>query len=140
VARLYPQALGAHTHTHTHTPVTLLSSVLTPLQVTRTILPSVVLLIIPLHGPNRKHRFQPYLCCCMRMLCRWNVFIEPFPSNSHSFLLGIYGLPTDVFLLFRCRCLEVNDVSEPFSSNSCFSASRVLALSKYTTISYFPYL
>jgi hypothetical protein len=32
------------------------------------------------------------------------------------------------------RCLETNVVSEPFTSNGCFSGSTVLALSKYVTI------
>jgi hypothetical protein len=35
--------------------------------------------------------------------------------------------------LFHGRCLETN-ASEPFSSNSCFSGSTVLALSKYATL------
>jgi hypothetical protein len=34
------------------------------------ILASIVLLINPLHGQSRRHRFQQYLHCCMRMLLR----------------------------------------------------------------------
>jgi hypothetical protein len=48
------------------------------------IFPSVVLLIMPLHGPSRKHRFQQYLCICMRIRCRGNVFTEPLPRNGST--------------------------------------------------------
>jgi hypothetical protein len=33
-----------------------------------------VILITPLHGSSRKHRFQRYLYCCMHIICRGNVF------------------------------------------------------------------
>jgi hypothetical protein len=38
-----------------------------------TIPASIILLITPLHRPSRKHRFQLYLYCCMRIRCRGNV-------------------------------------------------------------------
>jgi hypothetical protein len=44
--------------------------------------PTIVLLITPLHGPSRKHRFQQYLYCCMRIRCCGNVFTAPLPRNS----------------------------------------------------------
>jgi hypothetical protein len=41
------------------------------------------LLIIPLHGPSRKHRLQKYLYC-MRTLCSGNVFTEPLSGNGST--------------------------------------------------------
>jgi hypothetical protein len=67
----------------------------------------IVFLTTPLHGPSRKHRFQKYLYCCIRIRCRGNVFTEPLPR-----------------------------ISEPFASNGCFSRSTVLALSKYATVAF----
>jgi hypothetical protein len=40
-----------------------------------------VFLITHLHGPSRKHRFQQYFYCCMRIPCRGNLFNEPLPRN-----------------------------------------------------------
>jgi hypothetical protein len=37
-------------------------------------------------------------------------------------------------VLFRGLCQKMNVVSEPFSSNGCFSGSTVLDLSKYAAI------
>jgi hypothetical protein len=42
------------------------------------------LLRIPLHGPSRKHRFQHYLYCCIRIRCRGNMFTEPLPRNGST--------------------------------------------------------
>jgi hypothetical protein len=69
---------------------------------------SEVILMTLLHGPNRKHRFQQYLCCCMRIRYRGNVFTN--------------------------RCLESDVASEPLASNGSFSGSTVHALSKCATI------
>jgi hypothetical protein len=69
---------------------------------------TIVFLITPLHGPSRKHRFQQYLCFCMRAV-----------------VAGMC-LPS--------RCLETNVVLEPFASNVCFCGSTVLALSKHATV------
>jgi hypothetical protein len=46
------------------------------------VLASVVLLITPLHGPSRTHRFQQYLYCHMCSRCRGNMFTEPLPING----------------------------------------------------------
>jgi hypothetical protein len=46
---------------------------------------AVAFLITPLHGPSIKHRSQQYLYCCMRILCRGNLFTEPLPRNECSF-------------------------------------------------------
>jgi hypothetical protein len=59
-----------------------LKSSLTADQFQRTILASTVLFITSLHGPSRKHRFQQYLHCCMRICCRWNVLIESLPRKG----------------------------------------------------------
>jgi hypothetical protein len=40
----------------------------------------------PLYGPSRKHRFQQYLYCCMRIRCHGNVFTEPLPRNGSGIL------------------------------------------------------
>jgi hypothetical protein len=48
-----------------------------------TILTSIVL-ITPLHGPRRKHRFQQYLYCYIRFPCRVYVFTEPMPRNGST--------------------------------------------------------
>jgi hypothetical protein len=42
----------------------------------------VAFLITPRQGPSRKHRFQQYLCYCMRIHCCGNVFTEPLPRND----------------------------------------------------------
>jgi hypothetical protein len=47
-----------------------------------TLLASVVLFITPMHGPSRKHRFQQYFYCSMRIRYRGNVFTEPLPTNG----------------------------------------------------------
>jgi hypothetical protein len=39
-------------------------------------------LLTPLHGPSRKHSFQEYLYCCMRICWHDNVFTEPLPRNG----------------------------------------------------------
>jgi hypothetical protein len=71
-----------------------------------------------------------------RIRCRGNVFTEPFPRSRRIFLLIKNLLPSNKrrTVVFRSRCLEKNVVSEPFTSNGCFSDSTVLALSKYVTI------
>jgi hypothetical protein len=38
--------------------------------------------ITTLHGPNRKHRFQQFPCCCLRIRCHGNVFTELLPNNE----------------------------------------------------------
>jgi hypothetical protein len=38
------------------------------------------------HGTHRK-RFQQFIHCCVCILCRGNVFIEPFPSINGGFSL-----------------------------------------------------
>jgi hypothetical protein len=74
-------------------------------------------------GPSRKHRFQHFLYCCVRICCRGNVFTDPFASSDR---------------VFRCpprgRCLEMNVILEPFASNGCFSGFTVLTSNKYDTI------
>jgi hypothetical protein len=64
-----------------------------------------VLLIIILHGPSRKHRFQQYLYCCMRVRCSGNVFTEPLPSNGST----LYNIFTGeyVFLLWSRNFLHL---------------------------------
>jgi hypothetical protein len=47
-------------------------------------LASIVLLITPLHGPSRKHRFQQYLYCRMRIRCRGYMFTESLPRNGST--------------------------------------------------------
>jgi hypothetical protein len=47
------------------------------------ILASTVL-ITPFHGPSRKHRFEHYLYCCMRIRCRGNVFTKPLNTNGST--------------------------------------------------------
>jgi hypothetical protein len=42
------------------------------------------LLITPLHGPNRKHRFQQYFYCYMCIRCRGDMFTEPLPRNGST--------------------------------------------------------
>jgi hypothetical protein len=48
------------------------------------VLASTVLLITSLHGPSRKPRFRQYLYCCMRMICRRNVFTQPLPRHGST--------------------------------------------------------
>jgi hypothetical protein len=43
-----------------------------------------VVLITPLHGPSRKHRFEQYIYCCMYICCSGNVFTELLPINSST--------------------------------------------------------
>jgi hypothetical protein len=62
----------------------------------------IVFLITPRHGPSRKRLFQPYLCCCMRIRCRWDVFTDPFPSIGRLFLLIKNLLPSNQW----CRGLK----------------------------------
>jgi hypothetical protein len=69
----------------------------------------IIFLITSLHGPIRKHRFQQYLHCCIRIRCSVNVFTETLP--------------------------RISVVSEPFSSDGCFSGSTLFVFSKYATIS-----
>jgi hypothetical protein len=47
-----------------------------------TVLALVVLLRTPVYGPSRKHRFQQYGYCYMRIRCRGKVFTEPLPRNG----------------------------------------------------------
>jgi hypothetical protein len=68
----------------------------------------IVFLRTPLHGPSRKHHYQRYLYCCMRI------------RFAGTCLLS--------------RCLEANVVSEPFASNSSFSVSTDLSLSKFAIL------
>jgi hypothetical protein len=81
VAQLYPQALGS------------LRLAGLPRLHTRYSLPSFssVFLITPLHGPSRKHRFQQYFYCCMRIRCRGNVFTEPLFRNG-STLYSVFNV------------------------------------------------
>jgi hypothetical protein len=73
-----------------------------------TVLASVVL-ITPLRGSSRKHRFELFLYCCMRICCRENVFTEAFPSSGRLFLLiKICCLVVNVVLLFVPRSLPRN--------------------------------
>jgi hypothetical protein len=44
----------------------------------------IVLFITPLHRPSRKHSFQQYIYCCMRIRCRGNVFTELLPRNGST--------------------------------------------------------
>jgi hypothetical protein len=44
--------------------------------------PQLSSFITTLHGPNRKHRFQQFLYCCLRIRCRGNLFTNPLPSNE----------------------------------------------------------
>jgi hypothetical protein len=59
------------------------------------ILAPLALLITPLYGHSRKHRFQQYLCCCLRIRSGGNMFTEPLPRNGytrynmHGALLGM---------------------------------------------------
>jgi hypothetical protein len=64
----------------------------------------IVFLIIPLHGPSRKHRF-----------------------DSIS-IVGRVSVAAGTCL--PRRCLEMNVVSMPFASNGCFSGFTFLTLSK----------
>jgi hypothetical protein len=54
--------------------------------------PKLSSFITNLHGPNRKHRFQQYLYCCLRIRCSGNVFTEPLPSNERLLWLHYSGL------------------------------------------------
>jgi hypothetical protein len=47
-----------------------------------TILVSIGLLVIPLHGPSIIHRFQGYIYCCMRICCCGNLFTNSLPRNG----------------------------------------------------------
>jgi hypothetical protein len=42
----------------------------------------IFFLVTHLHGPNRKHRFEEYIYCCMRIRYRGNVFTDPLPRNG----------------------------------------------------------
>jgi hypothetical protein len=58
------------------------------------VLTPTVLLKAPLHEPVRKHRFQQYIYCCMRIRCRGEVFTEPLPRNDSTRynILGYNGM------------------------------------------------
>jgi hypothetical protein len=43
---------------------------------------ALIVLIIPLHRPSEKHRFQQYLYCCMCIHCCGNVFTKLLLRNS----------------------------------------------------------
>jgi hypothetical protein len=58
--------------------------ILTRLHTEIPFLASVALLITHLHGPSRKHCFQQYLSCCMRIRCRGNVFTELLLRNGFT--------------------------------------------------------
>jgi hypothetical protein len=45
----------------------------------------VVFLKTHLRGPSTKHRFQQYLHCCTRIICRGKVFTEQLPRNEWYF-------------------------------------------------------
>jgi hypothetical protein len=46
------------------------------------LLSPTAVLIARLHGSSRKHRFQNYLYCRIRIRCCGNVFTEPLPRNG----------------------------------------------------------
>jgi hypothetical protein len=48
---------------------------------TTTAKPQLSSFITTLHGPNIKHNFQQYLCCCLRIRWGGNVFTDPLPGN-----------------------------------------------------------
>jgi hypothetical protein len=50
-------------------------------------LPRFILAIQPRHLPDKKHNFQQFFYCCVRICCRRHVFIEPLPSKGHFFQL-----------------------------------------------------
>jgi hypothetical protein len=47
-------------------------------------LPRLLTCIYLRRGPYRKHQFQQFLCCFLRIRCCRNVFTEPLPSNAVS--------------------------------------------------------
>jgi hypothetical protein len=55
--------------------------------------------VTPWHGPSRKHLFQKYLYCCMRIRCCGNVFTEPLPRNGFGILLISRSLRHNGFTL-----------------------------------------
>jgi hypothetical protein len=88
------------------------------------------------HGPGGKHHSSvavPLLRSCLLG------FLRDCYSGSP---LAHWWLPSNIFLsrLFCGCCLEMNVVSESFTSNGCFSGSAILALSKYATIHTVPNL
>jgi hypothetical protein len=73
------------------------------------VLAPVVLLIIPRQRPPQKPQFPTVPPRLHANCCRRNLFVCD-------------------------HCLETNVVSEPFTSNGCFSGSTVLVLCKYATV------
>jgi hypothetical protein len=45
-----------------------------------------------LHGPNIKHYSQQFLCCCLHIRCRGNLFTEPLPNNAYLLWLHYFVL------------------------------------------------
>jgi hypothetical protein len=64
------------------------------------------------------------------------VFTEPFPGSGRLSLLIKNLLVSNGrrSLSVLRRCLETNVVSEPITSNICFSGCTALSLSKYAKI------
>jgi hypothetical protein len=91
-----------------------------------------VLHITPRPGPHRKYSSSivapvTFIVTCLAAKAppgsgRVYLLIKNLPSNGRHSVFCFEALPRN------------NDVSEPFSSNGCFSGSAFLALSKYATI------
>jgi hypothetical protein len=103
--------------------------------------------ITTLHGPNRKHRSQQFLNCCLRIRCRGNLFTEPLPSNGRLLWLHYSSLQGSCHSIFRCSPLFMTALNKgicllstsPFwypQKDLCgdVSASETLGPCKYTAL------
>jgi hypothetical protein len=52
-----------------------------------------------LHPPNRKHLSQQFLCCCLCIRSRGNLFTEPLPSNGCLIWLHYAGLEASCHII-----------------------------------------
>jgi hypothetical protein len=92
-------------------PADSLTSLLDPLQ-SSAALSTTKPQLCSLHAPNRKHRFERYLCYCLRIRCRGNVFTEPLPSSERHPWHHCSGLRTSCQLLgSRKPCVIVNRIN-----------------------------
>jgi hypothetical protein len=69
--------------------------------------PKLVPLIIPWHGPCRKHRFQQFLYCCAMIHCRGDTFAKALLSNGCVYLLIRNLLPSNGRCFVACFAVVI---------------------------------
>jgi hypothetical protein len=62
------------------------------------------------HGPKRKHIVSNNSCCCFRIRCHGNVFIEPLPSNGRLRWLHYLGLQASCYTAPSLRLYVPNNL------------------------------